>query len=327
MKKVFGLALMTIMLTNGFSQQRVNQCGYIIPKKSIFRTNFKSVYEARDVVTRMLDTIKWRENFTLQEKNGIQNAYATIINNKRWIIYDNEFLESIDEYAATKWASISVMAHEVGHHKHNHVFTGKGSTIPTEIEADDFSGYVMQKLGATLDESVAAIKTISTEKASSTHPAKKDRVAAITRGWQRAAAEKPGTGGGASTGTGTKPPVGTSTGGTKPPTGTGTPSGGGTKPTGGGTTNNPPADQDYIILTMTNIKQETIYMSDDGKNFQPLVMEPNKPFPFTFEIYKWGWLRLPHYNSYRIYKLLHGKDYTIVFNYRTQNWTVVETPE
>jgi hypothetical protein len=326
MKKILMAVFLMAICTIGFAQTRVTQCGYIIPKKSVLRSNFKSVYEARDVVKRMLDTIKWKENFTLQEKNGIQNAYATIISGKRWIIYDNEFLESIDEYAATKWASISVMAHEVGHHKHNHVLSGKGSTVPTEIEADEFSGYVMQRLGATLDQSVAAIKTISTEKASSTHPAKKDRVAAITKGWNKAATEKP------STGNTTTPPTGSgtpTTGGTKPPTGTGNPSTGGTIPPKGtgGTTTTPAPDQDFIILSMTNAARETIYLSDDGKNFQPLPMEPNKPFSFTFEIYKWGWLRLPHYNSYRVYKLLHGKDYTIVYNYRTNNWTVVETPE
>jgi hypothetical protein len=318
-KKMKHLLLLVFVFTSFYAQaQKVTTCGYIIPKRSVLRSNFTSVYEAKDVVQKMLDTIKWKENFSLREQPNIQNAYATVINNKRWIIYDNQFLESIDEYAATKWASISVMAHEVGHHKYNHVLTGKGSTVPTEIEADNFSGYVMQKLGATLAQSVAAIKTIATDKASATHPAKNDRVNAITAGWNKAAAEKPGA---ITPGTGT----------TTPGTGTTTPgSGTGTKPPANPTPTptNPtvPDDQNFIVLTMQNVQNERILLSDDGKNFQQQLMEPNKPFVFAFEIYKYGYLKLAYYNSSRTYKLEHGKDYCIVWNSRKQFWSVVQIP-
>ena len=74
----------------------------------------------------------------------------------------------------------------MGHHYYNHVVSRTGSTPPKEIEADAFSGYVMAKLGATLNESVAAITAIASDRASATHPAKKDRVAAITKGWNTA---------------------------------------------------------------------------------------------------------------------------------------------
>ncbi len=122
--------------------QQVNQCGIIIPPRSV-ASNFQSVYEARDYVNTMLGSINWQENFSIQEQNGINNAYATIIRNKRYIIYDNIFLENLDGYAGTKWASISVLAHEMGHHYRNHVVDRGGSTPPKEIEADYFSGYLV----------------------------------------------------------------------------------------------------------------------------------------------------------------------------------------
>ena len=140
--------------------QRVNQCGIIIPPKSL-KTNFESVYEAREYINTMLDSINWKENFTIQEQNGINNAYATIIRNRRYIIYDNDFLENLDAYARTKWASVSVLAHEMGHHYRNHTVDTRGSTPPKEIEADYFSGYVMAKLGATLNEARAAMEQIA----------------------------------------------------------------------------------------------------------------------------------------------------------------------
>jgi hypothetical protein len=318
------LRVLPIVILLGFSAgafaQTVNNCGFIVPKKSLLRSNFKSVYEAADVVKSLLDSIKWTENFTLQEQNGINNAYATIIRNKRWIIYDNTFLESLDSYAATKWASISVLAHEMGHHYFNHVVSGRGSTIPTEIEADGFSGYVMNKQGATLAQSIAAMQTIATDKASATHPAKKDRIAAITWGWNKAASEKGNTSsnGGNTGNTGTNPGSGT--------TGGNTGSGNSGNNNNGGNTD-PATDPSWIALSIQSNKTETVYLSDDGRNYQPAQIKAGEPFVFKFEIYNYGWLRLPYYNGQRVFKLLHGKDYNIIWNRRTKNWTVVEVPE
>jgi hypothetical protein len=318
--KFLSAVIATFLLLSSHAQS-VNGCGFKIPPRTI-KAGFKSVYEARDIINGMLDTIRWKENFTLQERNGIQNAYATVINNMRWIIYDNNFLEDIDEYAKTKWASISVLAHEMGHHYYNHVVSGKGSTIPTEIEADAFSGYVMAKLGATLDQSVVAIQTIATDKASSTHPAKKDRVDAISRGWNLAAVK---------TTTPTTPPQ---TG--KPGTGTNpNPSTTGGNNSGGNTGTNPnpstqsPADTDpsWISLTIQSIKDETVQLSDDGKTYQPATIKTGDAFVFKFDIYSYGWLRLKYYNGYRVYKLMHGVDYSILWNRRTKNWTVVTVPD
>lgn len=298
------------------SAQKVNSCGFKIPPKSLV-SKFQSVYEARDIIKGMLDTIKWKENFTLREQNGINNAYATIIQNKRWIVYDNDFLENLDSYAATKWASISVLAHEMGHHRYNHVVGTQGSTIPKEIEADAFSGYVMQKLGATLEQSVAAMKTIASDKASATHPAKADRVAAITKGWNLAKTEVSNTGGTSTTGG--------NTGGTATTGGTG---GTNTNPGGNTNTNTDPAtDPSWIALTVQSTKTETVYLSDDGKKYQPAEIKAGEAFVFKFEIYNYGWLRLPYYNGYRTFKLQHGKDYSVMWSRRSKNWTVVEIPD
>ena len=144
MKKI--LLIIAFLTQYVAGAQKVNQCGIIIPPASLQR-NFQSVYEAGAYINTMLDSINWKENFNVREQNGINNAYATIIRNQRYIIYDNTFLENLDAYAKTKWASISVLAHEMGHHYRNHVIDARGSTPPKEIEADYFSGYVMAKNG------------------------------------------------------------------------------------------------------------------------------------------------------------------------------------
>ncbi|MDX1956919.1 MAG: hypothetical protein SFU20_15425, partial [Chitinophagaceae bacterium] len=155
------------------------------------------------------------------------------------------------------------------------------------------------------------MQTIGTDKASSTHPAKKDRLDAITRGWNAGKANSvpvSGTGSGAGTGTGT---------------GTGSGSGSGTgNPT---TPSTPPAsDPSWIYLTIQSSKNETVYLSDDGKKFQAVEIKQGQPFVFKYDIYNYGWLRLPYYNGYRVFKLMHGKDYSILWNRRKGIWTVVE---
>ena len=306
MKKLILFFLLAVSIST--QAQRITGCGFKVPPRSLLKSNFASVYEAKDIINNMLDSIKWKENFNVREENGIRNAYATIIRNARWIIYDNNFLEDIDAYSATKWASISVLAHEMGHHYYNHVISNQGSTPPKEIEADAFSGYVMQKLGANINESLAAMNAIASDQASYSHPAKRDRLAAITRGWNTAKAEVPG-----NTNNGNTNPnqVGNSGGNTG----------------GAGNTNLPPADDpSWISLTIQSTKTQTVQLSDDGKTYQPAEIKAGEAFIFRFEIYQYGWLKLPYFNGFRTYKLMHGKDYSILWNRRSKNWTVVEVP-
>lgn len=291
------LLFVSLLIYNMSTAQRVNQCGIIIPPKSV-KSNFSSVYEARDYVNTMLDSINWKENFLVQEQNGINNAYATIIRNKRYIIYDNSFLESLDSYAGTQWASISVLAHEMGHHYRGHVVDRGGSTPPKEIEADYFSGYVMAKLGASLDEATGGMAIIASPNASSTHPAKANRLDAITRGWNYAKGLTNSNGGNTTT-TVPQPQQ-------NPPL--------------------PANDASWIYLSLYGNNEMDVYLSDDGKKYMPAPLKPTQPFVFKFEIYNHGWLRFGNDGRGRTYKLLHGKDYAIIWSRRNNNWTVIEVP-
>jgi len=57
-----------------------------------------------------------------------------------------------------------------------------------ELEADEFSGFVLARLGATLAETTSAAARILPEEATPTHPARTDRLAAMVHGWQNAEA-------------------------------------------------------------------------------------------------------------------------------------------
>ena len=299
MKKILLLAcLLTWQVTDA---QRVNQCGIIIPPKRL-SSSFNSVYEAKEHINTMLTNINWKENFTIREQNGINNAYATIINNRRYIVYDNDFLENLDEYAQTKWASISVLAHEMGHHYRNHVVDARGSTPSKEIEADYFSGYVMAKQGASLNEARAAMNQIASPQASASHPAKADRLNSISKGWNYAM-------GLTNTVPGSMPAPAP-------------------QPAPQPQQNPPPASNDasWIYLSLYGNNEMTVYLSDDGKKFSEVPLNPTQPFVFKFDIYNYGWMRFMNNTNARTYKLGHGKDYAIIWSRRSNTWTVAEVP-
>ena len=309
LKNTILLSLSLLLLINA-QAQKITGCGYKVPPRSL-TTKFQSVYEAKEVVNSMLDNIQWKENFNLREQNGIQNAYATISRGQRFIVYDNNFLEDIDEYAKTKWASVSIMAHEMGHHFYNHVVSNQGSTVPSEIEADAFSGYMLQKKGATLMQALAAMNAIGTDKQTQTHPAKNDRLNAITRGYNVAKANLAASSANSGNNNGNPQPQ---------------PNNGNPSNNGGGQTS-PDNDPSWIALYIQSNRDETVQLSDDGRTYQPAIIKAGQPFIFKFEIYQYGFLKLPYYNGVRTYKLVHGKDYSILYNRRNNNLTLVEIPD
>lgn len=295
MKKLL-LALLLFGSSLGLMAQKENQCGFIKPPASL-RSNFASVYEAGSYINMMLKSINWQQNFQVMEQNGINNAYATIIRGQRYIVYDNNFLERLDSYAGTKWASISVLAHEMGHHYYNHVLTASGSTPPTELQADYFSGYVMAKMGATLQEAEAAMSKIASPVTSSTHPAKADRLQAITRGWNQAE--------GATTQTAPSYPQPAPQ----------------TQPQQREENTD---DGTWIHLSAYGNANMNVYLSDDGRNYSIAEVKAGQPFVFKYEVYNYGWLRFGNDRSGRTYRLYHGKDYAVVWSRRLNNWTVIE---
>ncbi len=73
----------------------------------------------------------------------------------------------------------------IGHHLNGHTFLDLKDDvrIQLELEADRFSGFIMARYGASLEEALKAIQVYGSEKESSTHPSKRTRIAAITNGY------------------------------------------------------------------------------------------------------------------------------------------------
>lgn len=144
------------------------------------------------MIQRIVDASGLAKNFKVYRQDGWQNAAATNDPNtgERIIIYGPEFLRDTVEQSGTRWAAISIIAHEVGHHLNGHTLQG-GSRPDRELEADSFSGFILQRLGASLEQSKAAMSRIASPFGSSTHPARPARLTAIEHGWKKACLADP----------------------------------------------------------------------------------------------------------------------------------------
>lgn len=140
---------------------------------------------AKKVISGIISVIGLRPNFEIREAN-VPNAAAVVLDSKRYILYNAAFMDDINTASGTYWAGISILAHEIGHHLNGHTLDSDGSRPATELEADEFSGFVLNKMGANLQEAQAAMATSASQRASHTHPGKAQRLHAIATGWNTA---------------------------------------------------------------------------------------------------------------------------------------------
>ena len=165
-----------------------------------YKGNNFATYENADIaLDKILDVTGMSKRFVLMECSDISNCIATSYKGIRYILYDKDFMDAIATNT-NAWSSMSILAHEIGHHVNGHsldliVYASEAAEAPTlaesrqmELEADEYSGFVMFKLGADLSQAQEAVCLISTngDDSYSTHPTKDKRLRAIEKGYNNA---------------------------------------------------------------------------------------------------------------------------------------------
>lgn len=188
----FALALISVS-TNSQVFDEIetgNTCSYFgesIPDRV---TTFSSDREAEGVIKNIVDASGLVQNFEVRAA-GVPNAAAVIRGDTRFILYNQYFMQNTKRSTSSNWAPISIMAHEVGHHLNGHTLDNRGSRPKIELEADYYSGFILQRMGASLEDARAAMNKLGSSSGSNTHPAKHDRLAAIGSGWTKACDSDP----------------------------------------------------------------------------------------------------------------------------------------
>ena len=159
--------------------------------------SFTSDETAEKGLAKILNAAGISKTFIMRECNGINNASATTYKGVRYILYDKVFMEKIAN-RTDAWSSLSILAHEIGHHVNGHTLeallyandvvkpVSKAVSRKQELEADYFSGFIMAKLGASLNQASQAINLISSDAddSNSTHPSRSKRLRAIKNGFE-----------------------------------------------------------------------------------------------------------------------------------------------
>ena len=143
---------------------------------------FSSSADAEKIVSGIMDAMGLEANFKIKVAN-VSNVEATIKHHVRYILYNPEFVNKVNEVTKDKWASIFILAHEVGHHLEGHTEAGLRSRPAVELEADQFAGFVLCKMGATLKQAQLAMYYISNIESSKTQPGRLDLLNAMETGW------------------------------------------------------------------------------------------------------------------------------------------------
>jgi tetratricopeptide (TPR) repeat protein len=169
---------------------------------SVLQSNsFASNSEAEDALERILGTIGASKRFVLKPCNSINNAIATSYKGIRYILYDPDFMNALNY--GNNWGNLFILAHEVGHHINGHsldLVLYAADAVETislsqsrqqELEADEFAGFVLARLGGPISSANEVISKISdnSDDSYSTHPSRYKRLAAVERGFNNAKSE------------------------------------------------------------------------------------------------------------------------------------------
>lgn len=182
--------LLFVQVSYGQTREGVQIC----LKVQEYVNSFITDKEAENALDKILSVIGASKNFRLQPCDNINNAIAVTFKGNRYILYDKKFMQLITNYT-NNWANLFILAHEVGHHINGHTRDAALSAIlddtslakqrQEELDADKFAGFVLAKLGASLNQTIAAIDLMATNSDDrySTHPNKNKRLESIRVGF------------------------------------------------------------------------------------------------------------------------------------------------
>ncbi|HUR66029.1 MAG TPA: M48 family metalloprotease [Chitinophagaceae bacterium] len=173
----------TTILVNSQDAARINTAGSF-QSTSLSDSTATVIPSTEKLLEDILSVTGLQPSFTLQEAH-VLNIEASISHKERFILYNPSFINQINNITRDKWATLTLLAHEIGHHLNGHTLRKGGSSPALELEADEFAGFVLYKLGATLQQAQKVMKYIAKPVASSTHPSREDRMQAISKGWHR----------------------------------------------------------------------------------------------------------------------------------------------
>lgn len=105
------------------------------------------------------------------------------------VLYNPEAMTILDFASGNDFTTLSVLAHELGHHVHGHTLPSSLEELQKhpwnrEFEADEFAGFVLARLKAKPDDLLASLRVWFCGP-SHTHPGSVERAEVAFEGWKK----------------------------------------------------------------------------------------------------------------------------------------------
>jgi hypothetical protein len=200
MKALVILSAYTIVLMLHIQASAQTNLGYSFNSNGTAATklcpetkNAMSDVKVNELIDKVLAVSNLKNRFIVLPCSNISNCQAIYYEGKPYILYNASFLDELKRMSFSEkeivvsdknWEALTVLTHEIGHHFNNHLNNPPPgvSFWQLELEADEFAGSVISRLGGSLkDAQTAYMNEPST--GSYTHPSRSDRLAAIAKGW------------------------------------------------------------------------------------------------------------------------------------------------
>ena len=167
--------------------------------KAIQGSQFSNYREANSAIEDILSVIGAKNRFVVQPCDNINNASAVTMQGIRYIFFDPDFMNSISSGRYS--SNLFILAHEVGHHINGHSqdivmllsdYAPTSNTLSEqrieELEADEFAGFIMGKLGHSLSSMQNTLRGVADngDDTYSTHPSLSKRLKAVETGYNKA---------------------------------------------------------------------------------------------------------------------------------------------
>ncbi len=167
--------------------------------KAFQGNQFGNSIEANAAIEEILSVIGAKNRFVVQPCDNINNALAITIQGIRYIFYNPVFMNSISSGSYS--SNLFILAHEIGHHINGHTqdiimllsdHAPASSTLAEErieeLEADEFAGFIMGKLGYSLVSMQNSLRNCAddSDDSYSTHPKLSKRLIAVETGYNSA---------------------------------------------------------------------------------------------------------------------------------------------
>lgn len=153
-------------------------------------------------VNNLVTDILWKSyhiknSYIILNCTEVANCQAAVFEGKPYILYNPNFLgkvkklnfsqAAVPDVSDKDWETLTILAHELGHHLNGHLTNPKPDARQwdQELEADETAGFIIHLMGGTLSQAQMAFRDVPGE-GDYTHPGRQKRLDAVAKGWNDA---------------------------------------------------------------------------------------------------------------------------------------------